>query len=485
MPWDRSELRVGRLEAAPSSEWTTVAGGQSSHRCSRSGSTTRTSSTRTTPPDDGTSGASISRPISSAAPSRPPTPTPAARCGCSARGGSRRLDDGRIVAIRTHGDDAARAHPRGRHGAAPARHGDLGGLRRGCARDARARVRSSSPTRPADCGSWTSTDRRAPRSSTVEHRPGAPNGCRSHARSASTGLGGPVHAYDFPPTNPDASAPADELPPYIVCVHGGPTAHRGGAASGRVAYFTSRGNRRAGRELRRLQRLRPRVPGEAARAVGRGGRRGRRRRRVWAWPPAGPRIPRGSRSRAGPPGGWTVLASLVNTDAFAAGMSRYGVGDARALATDTHDFEARYLDGLIGPLPAAEQLYLERSPLSHPERFRVPLLLLQGADDRVVPPAQSEAIRDALAARGIPHAYVALRGRGTRIPPRRERRARAGDRTRLPRRGLRLRHPGHRSARRSAESRSQTANGASSAARRSETCACSAVPSSSCVCERM
>jgi dipeptidyl aminopeptidase/acylaminoacyl peptidase len=70
------------------------------------------------------------------------------------------------------------------------------------------------------------------------------------------------------------------------------------------------------------------------------------------------------------------------------------------------------VDGLIGPLPAAEQLYLERSPLSHPERFRVPLLLLQGADDPVVPPAQSEAIRDALAARGIPHAYVVYPGEG-------------------------------------------------------------------------
>ncbi len=107
-----------------------------------------------------------------------------------------------------------------------------------------------------------------------------------------------------------------------------------------------------------------------------------------------------------------MLAALVRTDAFAAGISRYGVADARALAADTHDFEARYLDGLIGPLPDAEQLYIDRSPLSHPERFRVPLLLLQGAEDPVVPPAQSEAIRDALAAHGIPHAYVEYAGEG-------------------------------------------------------------------------
>lgn len=114
----------------------------------------------------------------------------------------------------------------------------------------------------------------------------------------------------------------------------------------------------------------------------------------------------------GSAGGWTVLAALANTDVFAAGISRYGVGDARALAADTHDFEAHYLDGLIGPLPEAEALYRERSPLTHPERFRVPLLLLQGADDPVVPPAQSEAIRDALVDRGIPHAYIVYAGEG-------------------------------------------------------------------------
>ena len=112
----------------------------------------------------------------------------------------------------------------------------------------------------------------------------------------------------------------------------------------------------------------------------------------------------------GSAGGWTVLAAIVQTNVCAAGVSRYGVGDARALAADTHDFEARYLDGLIGPLPEAEHLYLERSPLSHPDGFDVPMLLLQGAEDEVVPPAQAEAIREALAARGIPHAYVLYEG---------------------------------------------------------------------------
>ena len=107
-----------------------------------------------------------------------------------------------------------------------------------------------------------------------------------------------------------------------------------------------------------------------------------------------------------------MLAALARTDVFGAGISRYGVGDARTLATDTHDFESRYLDGLIGPLPESEELYLERSPLTHAAGFKAPMLLLQGEDDAVVPPSQSEAIRDALRAQNIPHAYVLYPGEG-------------------------------------------------------------------------
>jgi len=112
----------------------------------------------------------------------------------------------------------------------------------------------------------------------------------------------------------------------------------------------------------------------------------------------------------GSAGGWTVLCALTVPDAFGAGISRYGVADLRLLAADTHDFEARYLDGLVGPLPEAEELYIERSPLSHLDRLRTPLLIEQGLDDRVVPPSQSEAVRDALAANGVAHAYLAFEG---------------------------------------------------------------------------
>ncbi|HZU92946.1 MAG TPA: prolyl oligopeptidase family serine peptidase, partial [Microbacterium sp.] len=105
-------------------------------------------------------------------------------------------------------------------------------------------------------------------------------------------------------------------------------------------------------------------------------------------------------------GGWTVLSALVRGGTFAAGISRYGVTDLRGLVEHSHDFEAHYIEGLVGPLPASESLYIDRSPLTNAERIDVPVLLLQGADDRVVPPSQSEAIRDALAAHGVAHEYV-------------------------------------------------------------------------------
>lgn len=225
------------------------------------------------------------------------------------------------------------------------------------------------------------------------------------------GAHGPVHAVSYPPTHPTTSAPEGELPPYVVWVHGGPTAHVGGSPSPKVVYFTSRGigvldvnyggSTGYGRAYR--DRLRGQwgvVDVDDVAAAARG---------LCA---AGEADPRRLAIAGGSAGGWTVLAAIARTDVFAAGISRYGVGDARALAADTHDFEARYLDGLIGPLPQSEQVYIERSPLSHAEGFDVPLLLLQGEDDAVVPPAQAEAIRAALVARSVPHAYVLYAGEG-------------------------------------------------------------------------
>jgi dipeptidyl aminopeptidase/acylaminoacyl peptidase len=224
-----------------------------------------------------------------------------------------------------------------------------------------------------------------------------------------SGPHGPVHAFDYPPTNPGASAPEGERPPYVVFVHGGPTSHVGGAASGKIAYLTSRGigvlDVNYGGSTGYGRAYRERLLGQwgvvdvddviaAARGLAEEGAADPDRLAI----------------AGGSAGGWTVLCALTDSDTFGAGISRYGVADLRLLAADTHDFEARYLDGLVGPLPEAEELYVERSPLSHLDRLRTPLLIEQGLDDRVVPPSQSEAVRDALAANGVAHAYLAFEG---------------------------------------------------------------------------
>ncbi len=114
--------------------------------------------------------------------------------------------------------------------------------------------------------------------------------------------------------------------------------------------------------------------------------------------------------RGGSAGGYTTLCALTFSDVFAAGASYYGVADAEALARDTHKFESRYLDGLIGPWPAAAATYRARSPIHFTDRLSCPVILLQGLEDAVVPPSQAEAMVAALRAKGIPHAYLAFPG---------------------------------------------------------------------------
>ncbi|WP_314427897.1 prolyl oligopeptidase family serine peptidase [uncultured Microbacterium sp.] len=216
---------------------------------------------------------------------------------------------------------------------------------------------------------------------------------------------GPVHAFVYPPAHPHRTPPNDERPPYIVLVHGGPTAHVTGAASSSITFYTSRGigvldvNYAGSTGYGRAYR--ERLDGEwgvadvddvIAAAAG--------------LADSGLADPARIAIRGGSAGGWTVLCALVRGGTFAAGISRYGVADLRMLAAETHDFEASYVDGLVGPLPEAEALYVERSPLTHADRIDVPVLLMQGGEDRVVPASQSEAIRDALAARGVDHEYV-------------------------------------------------------------------------------
>jgi len=409
MPWDRSELRVGRLEDGIVVEWATVAGGDTAPL-----QPTWVDDDDLVYADDPTGRWNLWREHLSAELDRHPVaPADADTGGPLWVLGSRwyaRLADGRIVAVRTNGADELVLI--GEDGAA--RPLDAPPSSEIVIEDVRgSRVLVSGATSESPSGLWV-IDVDRPEDSALIHGGPVPWGSEWMPRPRAVTFAGPtgaVHAFDFAPTNPNAQGPGDEHAPYLVYVHGGPTAHRGGAASGRIAYFTSRGigvldvnyggssgYGRAYRERLRGQWGIVDVDDVAAAAVGLAA--------TGAADPARLTIAGGSA------GGWTVLAALVRTDAFAAGISRYGIGDARALATDTHDFEARYLDGLIGPLPEAEQLYIDRSPLSHADRFRVPLLLLQGADDPVVPPAQSEAIRDALAERGIPHAYVLYEGEG-------------------------------------------------------------------------
>jgi dipeptidyl aminopeptidase/acylaminoacyl peptidase len=221
----------------------------------------------------------------------------------------------------------------------------------------------------------------------------------------------PSYGFYYAPTNPDFSGPADELPPLIVSVHGGPTAHVSNALDLHAQYFISRGiavvdlnyggSTGYGREYR--DRLRGRwgeidVEDSAA-AVRYLAERG-------DIDPARVEISGGSA------GGYTTLLALAVRDEFAAGASYYGVADLVTFHEDTHKFESHYDDYLVGPWPDAIDLYRERSPVNQADSISRPLLLLQGLDDKVVPPSQSEQIVEALARRGIPHAYIAFEGEG-------------------------------------------------------------------------
>ena len=112
----------------------------------------------------------------------------------------------------------------------------------------------------------------------------------------------------------------------------------------------------------------------------------------------------------GSAGGYTTLCALTFHDVFRAGASHYGIGDLEALVRDTHKFEARYLDKLVGPYPEARQVYRDRSPIHSSERLNCPVIFFQGLEDRVVPPSQAEQMVEALERHGISHAYVPFEG---------------------------------------------------------------------------
>ena len=143
--------------------------------------------------------------------------------------------------------------------------------------------------------------------------------------------------------------------------------------------------------------------------------------------------------RGGSAGGYTTLAALCFKDVFTAGTSFYGLGDLEAFAKITHKFESRYMDILVGPYPETAERYRERSPDRHADRISCPVLVMQGADDKIVPPSQAEGIVAALARNGLPHAYLLFEGEGHGFRQAAQPATRAGGRALLLRPGVGLR----------------------------------------------
>ena len=242
----------------------------------------------------------------------------------------------------------------------------------------------------------------------------------SHAEAVSwPGEAGDVHGWYYAPVNPSVERVETagsvvepvETPPLIVISHGGPTAFSSCGFDLGVQFWTTRGfgvldvnysgSSGYGRDY--AERLHGRW-GEldvadciaGAQFLAETGRVDGARLAI----------------RGGSAGGYTTLRALTTSDAFAAGCSRYGIGDLTALATDTHKFESRYLDGLVGPWPQASEVYRDRSPINHVDALNCPMLILQGADDAVVPPNQAQTMAEAVAAKGLEVELIVFEGEG-------------------------------------------------------------------------
>src|SRR5579864_7625289 len=218
-----------------------------------------------------------------------------------------------------------------------------------------------------------------------------------------------AHALYYAPANPDAAAPPDERPPLIVSVHGGPTGAASSTLNLGLQYWTSRGfaviDVNYGGSTGYGRAYRERLYGQwgvvdvddavnAARNL----------------------IERGAADpervmiHGGSAGGYTTLAALTFRDFFAAGASYFGISDLVVFHEETHKFESRYDQHLVGPYPERLDLYRERSPIQSIDRLRAPLILFQGLEDKIVPPNQSEMIFEAAKRKGIPVAYIAYPG---------------------------------------------------------------------------
>ena len=218
-----------------------------------------------------------------------------------------------------------------------------------------------------------------------------------------------AHGFYYPPTNKDFEAPPNSAPPLIVQLHGGPTSSTHSGLNLSKQYWTSRGfavldvNYRGstgyGRAYRDKLRHQWGVADVDDTVYG--------ARYLVAQQLANPDQ---LAIKGGSAGGYTTLAALALRDTFKAGASYYGIGDLEALARDTHKFESRYLDSMIGEYPKEIAIYKARSPINHIDKLSCPVIFFQGLEDKVVLPNQAEAMVEALSRKGIPVAYVPFEG---------------------------------------------------------------------------
>jgi dipeptidyl aminopeptidase/acylaminoacyl peptidase len=218
-----------------------------------------------------------------------------------------------------------------------------------------------------------------------------------------------AHALYYAPKNKDFQAPEGELPPMLVKSHGGPTASTSASFNLGIQYWTSRGfavlDVNYGGSTGYGRAYRERLKGtwgivdvddcaNGAKYLAEQGKVDSDRLVI----------------AGGSAGGYTTLCALTFQNTFKAGASYYGVSDLKALAEDTHKFESRYLDGLIGAYPERADLYRDRSPISSVDRLSCPVIFFQGDEDKIVPPNQAEMMVNALKAKGLPVAYVLFEG---------------------------------------------------------------------------
>jgi dipeptidyl aminopeptidase/acylaminoacyl peptidase len=221
-----------------------------------------------------------------------------------------------------------------------------------------------------------------------------------------------AHAHFYAPTSPGFDAPEGEVPPLIVMSHGGPTDSANPTYDVGVQFWTSRGfavvDVDYGGSTGYGRAYRERLNGQwgvvdlrdcvnAARYLVDEGKADSERLLI----------------TGGSAGGYTTMCALTFTDVFAAGASYFGIADLEQFGGgETHKFELQYEHTLIGPYPEQADVYRQRSPIHFTDRISTPMLVLQGTDDRVVPPSQAELIVGALRERGVPHAYLLYEGEG-------------------------------------------------------------------------